>query len=393
MALTDTKIKTAKATEKTYKLYDSMGLYLEVPPTGSKRWRFKYRFSGREKLLSLGLYPAVSLKRAREKRDEARQLLEEGIDPSRKRRAAATSGVTFRDAAEEWMEKRRNSLSERHHETIVQRLSGNAYPYIGRMPIGDIAPTDILEMVRVVEKRGALEAARRTLGICSMVFRFAVASGYAASDPCRDLKGALESPKPKRHAAITDKAGAGQLMRDIDSYHGAPLIRLALRFMALTFVRSGELRGCTWQEIDWEERVWLIPKGRMKGRREHLVPLSKQAIAVLEDARLFSGERMFVFQSMRPYKDVPLSDASLLRAIRNLGYDKYTMIPHGFRAMASSLLNEQGWRPDVIERQLAHVEKNKVRAAYHRTEYLTERREMMQAWADYLDQLRASPRK
>lgn len=385
MSLSDTRVKTAKPGEKLYKIYDAEGLYIEVPTNGSKRWRFKYRFNGKEKRISLGLYPEVSLKEAREKRDAARKQVAAGIDPSGKGKSGRDEGVTFAHIAEEWLALNTPAWAPRHTQTVKQRLGANLLPYLGNKVAKTITPREVLDALRIVEKRGAPHAAKKTLGICSLIFRFGVASEYVDSDPCRDLAGAL-APAPRGHfAAITDKEGAGRVMLAIDAYTGSAMVRLALKFQALTFVRPGELRGAVWEEISVNEALWSIPAARMKGRLDHLVPLSRQALAVLEEARSISGSRHFVFQSMRARADVALSENTLLMAIRAMGYDREAMTPHGFRAMASSLLNEMGWRPDVIERQLAHVEKDKVRAAYHRTDYIKERREMMQAWADFLD--------
>lgn len=389
--LTDIKIKNAKPEAKIYKIYDAEGLYLEVPPTGKKRWRLKYRFGGVEKRISLGVYPDISLREARVKRDEARQQVADGKDPSPRQQLALRGQESFEAVAHEWIAKRGETWSDRHRETTLQRLSAYIFPQFGRRPIGELGPLDVLNALRIVEKRGALEAARKTLGICSLIFRYAIASARIASDPCRDLKGALAT-RPKGHyGAITDPTGAGALMRAIEAYHGAAVVRCALLFAAYTFVRPGELRAAEWIEFDLDAAEWTIPAEKMKMRKEHKVPLSKQALRILDEVRNISEpEAKYVFQSVRRRSDRILSENTLLVALRAMGYERGQMTAHGFRSMASSLLNEIGWRPDVIERQLAHTDKDKIRGAYNRTEYLNERREMMQAWADYLDSLRDS---
>lgn len=392
--LTDIKARAAKPAEKVYRLYDGGGMYLEVPPSGNKRWRLKYRFNGKEKRLSLGVYPNVGLKEAREKRDELRRLIAEGIDPAAQRcpQKVAPTADSFEMVAREWMDLRSPAWAPRHLSTTCQRLEAYIFPHIGPLPIDQIGPLDVLNALRIVEKRGAVEAARKTLSICSQVFRYAVASARIQSDPCRDLRGALKTRQPDHYAAIVDPKDVGALMRAIDGYSGAMVVRCALRFLALTFVRPGELRAAEWNEFDMERRIWTIPAHKMKKRREHIVPLSTQALAVLRDVRA-TAPRLnspVVFQSVRLRSDRGLSENTLLVALRSLGYGQGTMTAHGFRAMASSLLNGLGYNPDVIERQLAHIEGNKIRAAYHRTEYLEERTAMMQAYADYLDSLRDS---
>jgi integrase len=386
--LTAQKIKSLKPAEKAYKVYDAEGLYIEVPPKGNKRWRFKYRINGKEKRISFGVFPDVGLKEARAKRDEARELVQAGTDPSVERKRVA-SADTFETVAREWVAMRVPVWSESHRKTTLQRLESYMFPQIGKMRIVEIEPLHVLDALRIIERRGAVEAARKTLGICSLVFRYAVATARIASDPCRDLRGALASRKKGHFGAVVDPAGAGALMRAIDGYTGAAVVRLALQFIALTFVRPGELRAAQWSEFDFKENVWLIPAEKMKMRQPHVVPLSRQALAVLNQAKQVSGGNpLYVFPSVRSRGDRQLSENTLLSALRALGYAQGQHTAHGFRAMASSLLNAQGWNADVIERQLAHTEKNKIRAAYHRTEYLDERREMMQAWADYLDSLR-----
>lgn len=318
MSLSDTRVKTAKPSDKIYKIYDSQGLYVEVPPSGAKRWRFKYLFQGKEKRISLGTYPEVSLKEAREKRDEARKQVAAGIDPSAERKKQDSPGFTFGKLAAEWLALNKAAWAPRHAQTVEQRLKSNLLPYIGEKAARAVMPTEVLEALRVVEKRGALEAARKTLGICSLIFRYGVAAGYVESDPCRDLRDAL-APRQKGHfAAITDKDGAGALMLAIDAYTGSAVVRLALQFEALTFVRPGELRGAVWEEFNVSEAMWTIPAARMKGRLDHLVPLSRQSLGILKELREMTGDRNFVFQSMRSRKDVPLSENTLLVAIRSM---------------------------------------------------------------------------
>lgn len=386
--LTDTKVRQAKSTEKSYKIYDADGLYIEIAPTGAKKWRWKYRWQGKEKRLGLGIYPDVSLKLAREKRDALRKQLASGEDPSlirKKERIAKSEGSnTFQYMAEEWFLEYSNVWSASHQQTTRKRLDTYLLPEIGDKLMGDITPFIILDFLKRLEKRGLLETANRLLGICSMVFRRAVALGKVQSNPCRDLKGALAPARAKHHAALTTKDGARSVMRSIEAYQGSASVRAAVRFTALTFVRQQELRFAKWDEILWEDAMWLIPAERMKGRREHIVPLSRQAIKILHDLLPLTGSKTYIFVGS---KGTPISVNTVRCALRSMGFSNDEMTAHGFRSMASTLLNEMGFRSDVIERQLAHVEGNTVRAAYNRAEYLTERREMMQKWADFLDSL------
>lgn len=387
--LSDTRVKTAKPAEKIYKLYDENGLYLEVPPTGKKRWRFRFSWQGKERRISLGVYPDISLKQARDRCQEARAQVADGVAPGGTRKSVAPAEHALKDVAEAWITAKKASWRDTHLETINQRLSAYIYPSLGQRGISTLTPQDFLAAIRVIEKRGALEAAARTLNICSQVCRYAVACGIMESDPCRDLRGALTVGKRGHFAAITDAKRAGMLMRSIQEYGGSAQVRLALLLAAYTFVRPGNIRGAEWEEIRWDSEEWLIAADKMKGHREHIVPLSRQALQVLKELleiRLSQNEA-FIFPAVHRTKDKRMSEGTLNAALRIMGFGNDEMTAHGFRAMASTLLNEQGWRPDVIERQLAHVEKNKVRGAYNRAEYITERRQMMQAWADYLDQL------
>ena len=387
--LTDTKIKQAKVTDKPYKIYDSEGLYIEVAPTGSKRWRWRYRWNGKEKLLSFGIYPEVPLKLARDRRAAAKELLVSGVDPSQARkeekvetRAAENS---FAAMAEEWYSLYSVPWSEHYKGLVRRRIDEYLIPRLGKRSLSEITPIEIMGILTSLEKRGVIETANRVLGICSQIFRRAVATGKAKSDPCRDLRGALAPAQEKHHAALTTKDGARAVMRALDAYQGSFVVCAAVRFTALTFVRQVELRFATWDEIDWEERMWLIPAERMKMRREHMVPLSRQAIAVLEEMRRVNGTQPYIFTGQGRRRR-PISENTVRCALQSMGFAG-EMTAHGFRSMASTLLNEMGWRSDVIERQLAHVDKNKVRSAYNRAEYITERRQMMQAWADFLDSL------
>lgn len=387
--LTDTKIKQAKVTDKPYKIYDSGGLYIEVAPTGSKRWRWRYRWNGKEKLLSFGIYPEVPLKLARDRRAAAKELLVSGVDPSQARkeekvesRAAENS---FAAMAEEWYPLYSVPWSEHYKGLVRRRIDEYLIPRLGKRSLSEITPIEIMGILTSLEKRGVIETANRVLGICSQIFRRAVATGKAKSDPCRDLRGALAPAQEKHHAALTTKDGARAVMRALDAYQGSFVVCAAVRFTALTFVRQVELRFATWDEIDWEERMWLIPAERMKMRREHMVPLSRQAIAVLEEMRRVNGTQPYIFTGQGRRRR-PISENTVRCALQSMGFAG-EMTAHGFRSMASTLLNEMGWRSDVIERQLAHVDKNKVRSAYNRAEYITERRQMMQAWADFLDSL------
>ena len=385
--LNDTKVRSAKSREKAFKLSDERGLFLLVTPTGSRLWRLKYRLNGREKLISLGAYPDVTLKRAREKRDAARRLIADGIDPSVQRKAErAALAQSFEGVAKEWLELQTKSLAPETISILTARLDSGLYPYIGGRPIAAITAQELLVALRRIEARGRHETAHRVRALAGRVFRYAVATGRAHHDVAADLKGALAPVKSKHFASVTDPARVGELMRAIHGYSGHPVTALALKLAPLVFVRPGELRAAEWPEFDLENAEWRIPGERMKMGEPHLVPLSRQALAILNELQPLARGGKYLFPSLRT-RDRPMSDNTINAALRRMGYTSEEQTGHGFRSMASTLLNEQGFPPDVIELQLAHTERNKVRAAYNKAQRLPERRKMMQAWADYLDGL------
>lgn len=379
--LTELVVKAARAREKPYKLSDERGLYLLVSPTGARLWRFKYRQDGVERLLTFGAYPEVSLKRAREKRDEARAKLLDGIDP---RRQDATA-ETFEDIAREWL-TRKKDLAESTLKRDRERLENFIFPHLGRKPIRTITAPDLLAELRKVEARGTFETAHRTRAVVGRVFRYAIATGRAKFDIAAQLIGALTAAKPSSYAAITEPRKIGELLRAIDGYVGQPSTEYALKLAPYVFVRPGELRGARWQEFNLEAAEWRIPWQRMKSGREHIVPLATQVVALLERLQAFTTD--YLFPSLRTTRR-PISEVTLNAALRRMGFTKDEMTPHGFRSMASTRLNEMGFPPSDIELQLAHMDKDQVRAAYNRSLRLDERRNMMQAWADYLDALKA----
>ncbi|TVM30532.1 tyrosine-type recombinase/integrase [Oceanidesulfovibrio marinus] len=395
MPLTDAEAKNAKPREKAYRLYDSEGLYLEVAPTGSKLWRLKYRFDGKEKRLALGKYPTTSLKKARDKRHEAKGLLDDGVDPSaarKKKRQDQTREETrlrntYEAVAREWFGKFLADKAPGHRDTVISRQEKNIFPHLGSRPIDEIEPPELLAAIKRIEARGALEVAHRTLQVCGQIFRYGVASGYCPRDSAADLRGALPPSKTKHHASITEPKEVASLLRAIDGYSGHFVTRCALRLAPLLFVRPGELRHAEWKEINFDSAEWRIPAEKMKMRRGHIVPLSRQALEILRELHFLTGEGKYLFPSMRTASR-PFSENTVNASLRRMGYSKDEMTGHGFRSMASTLLNEHGWNRDAIERQLAHVEGNSVRAAYNYAELLPERRKMMQWWADYLESLR-----
>ena len=381
-----------EAPTKANQTLDSGGLYLLIAPHGSKLWRLAYRFGGKQKTLAIGAYPTVTLKAARDKREEAKRLLANGIDPSTQRRLdkqIKSTGNTFKAVAEEVLAKQEKE--KRADATLTKKrwLLDFAYPALGDRPIAEITALEVLSVLRQVEARGRYETARRLRSTCGMVFRYAVATGRAERDPSADLRGALTSPKVSHRAAIVDPVGIGALLRAIDGYDGLSVTKAALRLAPLVFVRPGELRHAEWAEFDLAAAEWRIPAAKMKMRRAHRVPLSRQALEILRDLQPITGGGRFLFPSVRSIVR-PMSENTLNAALRRLGYGTDEMTAHGFRAMASTRLNEMsGWNPDAIERQLAHQEQDQVRRAYvHLAEYWPERVKMMQAWADYLDELR-----
>jgi integrase len=393
MALTDKAIRAAKHGDKPVRLYDGGGLYIELAPNGGKWWRLKYRFAGKEKRLSLGVYPHVALKRARERRDDAKRLLANGIDPSEQRKAhkatvTERAANSFEAVAREWFAAFSPKWVKGHSDKILRRLEHNVFPYLGGRPIAEVASRELLAVLRKVESRGALETAHRTKQNCSQVFRYAVATGRAERDPTIELRGALKPPRERHHPSITDPKGIGALLRAIDGYDGSLVTKCALRLAPLVFVRPGELRRAEWTEFNIDKAEWRIPPERMKMRELHIVPLSSQAIDVIKEVQPLTGRGKLVFPGART-NGRPMSENTVNAALRRLGYSKDQMTGHGFRSMASTHLNEQGWHRDAIERQLAHAERDGVRAAYNFAEHLPERRRMMQAWADYLDALKA----
>ncbi len=395
MTLTNTAIRHAKPAEKARKLFDGHGLYLLILPTGGKYWRFKYRFGGKEKLLALGTYPEIALREARERREEARKLFAHGIDPGAERQAAKVAAIaserrdrdTFEAVAREWFGKYSAAWAAGHAETVIGRLVRDVFPWLGGRPVGEIIALELLEVLRRVEARGAVSTAHRIKQICGQVFRYAIATGRASRDPSGDLRGALAPEREKHHGALTKPVDVAGLMRGVDSYQGSFVVKCALRFTALTFARPGEIRKAEWSEIDFDNAVWRIAAERMKMRREHLVPLSRQAVDVLRELHPLTGAGRYIFPGRTAAR--PMSENAITAALRYLGYQRGQMTAHGFRTMASTLLNEMGWSADAIERQLAHAERDEVRGAYNRAEYLAERRRMMESWADYLDRLAA----
>ncbi|MDD2770142.1 MAG: integrase arm-type DNA-binding domain-containing protein [Methylococcus sp.] len=397
MALTDTAVRLAKPGDKPIRKTDEKGLVLHIMPNGGKWWRFRYRYEGKPKMLSLGTYPEVTLKDAREKRDEARKLLGQSIDPSDHKKAAkrTESGEdSFEHIAREWHARHMANKSENHARKVMDRLEKDVFPWIGGKAARDIAAPELLAMLRRIESRGAIELCHVTKQICGQVFRYAIATGRAERDPAADLKGALQVVKSEHFAAITEPKAIGQLLRDIEGYTGHFATQCALKLSPLVMLRPGEVRQAEWAEIDIDAAEWRIPATKMKMRDEHIIPLSKQAIEVLEAIRPLTGRGRYVFPSARTAPGVrderPMSENTVVAALRRLGYTGNDMTAHGFRSMASTRLNESHlFHADAIERQLAHGERNQVRAAYNRAEHLPERRKMMQWWADYLDGLRA----
>ncbi|CAR53266.1 tyrosine-type recombinase/integrase [Burkholderia cenocepacia] len=401
MPLTDTTIRNTKPAEKPVKLFDGGGLFLLVTPAGQRYWRLKYRAAGKEKLLALGVYPDVTLAAARRKRDEAREKLAAGIDPgeakkAEKRTARLSAENSFEAVAREWHIKYAPTWSESHGSRILRRLEVDAFPWIGSKPIAELAPPDVLEVLRRVEKRGALETAHRLHANVSQVCRYAVATGRAQRDVTADLRGALPPVQQEHMAAVTDPKQVAELLRSIDGYQGTFPVLCALRLFPLLFQRPGELRAAEWSEFDLDASTWEIPSERMKRTKQgkasggaHIVPLSAQAVAILRDLHALTGNSRFLFPSVRT-KDRPMSDNTINGALRRLGYDGDTMTGHGFRAMARTILDEVlGVPVAIVEAQLAHAVKDPLGRAYNRTAHLPQRREMMQRWADYLDQLKA----
>jgi len=394
MSLTDTAIRNVKAKEKPYKLSDEKGLYLLVNKAG-KYFRFDYRYAGKRKTLALGVYPDVKLIDAREKRDEARKLLLNDVDPAQYRKETKVLqkehvANSFEAVAREWFTKNNHIWTEGHSKTIIRRLDLNIFPWLGTRPVASITAPELLAVLRRIESRGALETAHRVKQICGQVFRYAIATGRAGRDPSADLRGALPPRKPKRMSTITDPEQIGGLLRAIDGYEGHLITRCALRLAPLVFVRPGELRQAEWQEIKFEQADWKIPAEKMKMGSPHIVPLATQALELLKEIEPLTGRGRYVFPSLRT-TERPMSNNTVLAALRRLGYAKEEMSGHGFRAMASTVLHEQGWASDVIERQLSHTERNSIKAAYNHAQHLPERRKMMQAWANYLDSLKKSP--
>jgi integrase len=387
--LTEAAIRNAKPREKPYKLFDERGLFMLVVPTGGRLWRFRYRHGGKEKLLSLGAYPDVTLRRAREKRDEARRLVADAIDPSARRQAdKAALGNTFEVVAREWLDLVKDSIKASTFERERSQLERFVFPELGDRPVSHLTTPEILGVLKKIEVRGISDTAHRVRSTCLRVLRYAARTGRPHNVNSDDLRGALAPVVKQHYAAIVEPLRVGELLRAIDDYVGQPTTVAALKLAPYLFVRPGELRMMEHSELNLDAAEWRIPGARMKMGEPHIMPLSSQAVAILRNVQHLGVNSRYVFPSLLS-RDRPMSENTVNNALRRLGYSNQEMTGHGFRSMASTLLNEQGWHPDLIELQLAHAERNKVRAAYNRALRLDERRKMMQAWSDYLDGLRA----
>ena len=393
MKLSDVTLRRVKATDKPQKFADGGGLYLYVAPTGGKLWRMDYRFEGKRKTLSFGAYPAAGRKDARARREEAKGQIAAGIDPGAHKKAAkeaarADTDSAFEIVAREWFDRQKDGWAESHAGKIMARLERDIFPVVGGRPVRDITAPMLLEALRRIESRGAVDTAHRALQTCGQVFRYAIATGRAEHNIAADLKGALPPVRGGHFASVKEPAAVGGLLRAIDAYTGNVIVRAALRIAPYVLVRPVELRRAEWAEFNFDADEWRIPATRMKMRELHIVPLARQVRGILAELQQYTGGGRYLFPSMRA-NTATISDVTLLAALRRLGYGKDEMTVHGFRSMASTLLNEQGYNRDWIEKQLAHGERDTVRASYNFAQYLPERRKMMQEWADYLDELRA----
>ncbi|CDW95062.1 MULTISPECIES: integrase arm-type DNA-binding domain-containing protein [unclassified Thiomonas] len=397
--LSDAALRRAKPTDKLQRLRDGDGLYLLLRPDGKRWWRFDYRCGGKDKTLSVGVYPDVTLARARQRADEIRQQLLDGIDPSVARKAKVTGVVTgvvtgevsdsFEIIAREWHAGRAPTLSGNTSKNILLRLQNNAFPYIGQKSVRELRAPDVLDVLRRIEARGLGETARRVHQLIAQVMRYAVATGRADADPTPALRGALKPVMVRHHAAVIEPVELGAMLRAFEGYSGGVVVRTAVQLQVMLFVRPGELRRMEWAELDLDGAQWRIPGEKMKMREPHIVPLPQQAVALLKDLRPFSSRSRYVFPSPRS-KDRPMSENAVNVALRALGFDRDTVTGHGFRATARTILDEHlRYRVEVIEMQLAHAVRDPLGRAYNRTKYLEERKDMMQAWADYLDKLKA----
>lgn len=392
MKLTDTFVKRKQGNDKVQKHSDGGGLFLYITPTGKKSWRLAYRFMGKQKLLVIGPYPSISLKEARERREAAKKLLVDNIDPSVAKQAAkAAAASAARDAfepiAREWVERNASRWSEAYRLNILDRLERDVFGTLGKRPIKTITAPELLAVLRKIEGRGSIETAHRGLSDCGRIFRYAIATGRAERDVAADLRGALTRAPETHFATMTDPTDIGKILRDIDEYNGLVPVRYALKLIPYFFVRSSELTKAEWSEFDLDKAEWRIPAERMKMRRIHIVPIATQPMTILRELHSFSGHSPYLFPGKG--KLAPTVDKkSLIWSLRKMGYSKEMMSIHGFRSVASTILNEQGFNRDWIERQLAHCERDSIRAAYNYAEYLPERRKMMQDYADYLTALK-----
>jgi len=402
MPLTDAAARNAAPREKAYRLADSGGLYLEVAPSGGKYWRLKYRFAGKEKRLSLGVYPAVSLAEARLQREAAKKKLRDGIDPSHakqaeKRTLRLNAENSFEAVAREWHAKFAPSLSESHAARNLRRLEAHAFPYIGGTPVAQLEAPAVLDVLQRIEKRGTLETAHRLRVLVGQVMRYAISTGRASRDVSADLRDALPPAQVKHHAAVTDPVQLGALLRVIDGYTGTAVVSAALRLAPLLFQRPGELRQAEWAEFDLDGGMWTVPASRMKRKKagkengpNHLVPLSTQAVKILRELHALTGGGRYAFPSLRG-ADRPMSDMAMSAAFKRMGFDSETALPHGWRATARTLAVENlGVPADVVEMQLSHEVRDTLGRAYNRTQWLEQRRALMQRWAEYLDELKAA---
>jgi integrase len=391
MPLTDIKVKNAKPQGKQYKLTDGEGMYLLVSPNGGKYWRLKYRFAGKEKTLALGTYPTLSLAEAREKRFDAKKQITNGIDPSQEKKQKKLQQYinaenSFENIAREWYQKNYAKWKPRHANYILKRLEADIFPVIGSRPINEIKTPELLATIQKIEKRGAIDIAKRALQTSGQVFRYAIATGRAEHDISANLKGALTTRQPVNHARLEEDQ-LPEFFNKLEKYEGQQT-KLAFKLLILTFVRTIELRGARWEEINFEKKEWHVPAERMKMGQKHIVPLAKQSISILKELQKLNGNRDFIFPSQTNANKM-MSENTLLYTLYRLGYHSRATT-HGFRATASTILNEKGFNRDHIERQLAHGERDKVRATYNHAQYLPERHKMMQWWADYLDKLKTT---